>query len=404
MSLTCPECHRSGFTRLTRHFSQIHGLSRDEVVARYPGLMLEEVVQREVRCVSCHDIVEGYSGRAANVKCDRCRATAIKHKKVKGDSDSIVACRICGVARKRLDLHVQAEHGIDVKAYAARFPDAPTFVRGQKRTAETRAKQAAAAKRRWASPAERAAQSERLKESAPWKGKRLSEEHKAAISKGGTGVKHVLSDEDKAARGARGRANLVWIRGRSGYKGKLSVGVARRIARGEMLGFMRPEVQAKSLATRILNGTLVPNGAGRGICGFRQGLSHYCRSTLEANFARILLLEGIPYEHEPRMFVLPSGRHYTPDFRLTRPLGGLVPAGWVELKGWRKKDGTLPDGVEEKAQGFEAATGERVFVLTMRDPVWKVLEAEYAPRIPLWETQTRNLRTHPEVFGVRTSP
>ena len=162
---------------------------------------------------------------------------------------------------------------------------------------------------------------------------------------------------------------------------------------------MLPEAQAKSYASRLRNDTLIPLNGGRGICGFRRDLDHYCRSTMEANFARVLLLEGVPYEHEPRMFSLPSGRHYTPDFRLTHPLGDLVPAGWVELKGWRKKDGSLPDGVAEKVAEFEAATGERVFVLTLHDPAWARLEGEHRPRVPLWETPTRNLRTHPKVFG-----
>ena len=401
MPLTCPECHRPGFARLTRHLSQAHGLSREEVLTQHPGLVLEEATHREVRCVSCGDLVEGYSGRASNVKCDGCRTTALKHKRVGGDGDGLVACRICGVARKRLDLHVKAEHGIDVGAYHVRFPDAPLFVEGQKRTIETRVKQAEAARRRWSSVEERAAQSERLKVSAPWKGKKLSEQHKAAISEGGRGVTHDITEADRKARGERGAARLVWIRGRPGYGAKLADAVARRIARGELFGFRSPGVHERIMASKVRNGTVISNGSGRGICGFRKGLDHYCRSTLEANFARILLLEGIPYEHEPKMFVLPSGGHYTPDFRLTRPLGDVVPAGWVELKGWRKKDGSLPDGVEEKVREFERATGERVFVLTMHDPAWERLEAEYRPRIDLWETSIRNLRSHPRVFERR---
>lgn len=361
--------------------------------------MLEDVVQREVHCVSCNDVVEGYSVRAANVKCDGCRTTALRRKKVGNDGAGMVACRICGVARKRLDLHIIAEHGIDVGEYQVRFPDASIFIKREKHTIETRTKQAEAAQRRWVSTEERAAQSERLKKAAPWRGKSLSDSHKAAISKGGRGIAHTITDLERKARGTRGAACLLKLREHPDYKEKLARGIAKRIARGETWGFMMPEVRAKGLATRIRNGTLVANGAGRGICGFRRGLDHYCRSTLEANFARILLLEGIPYEYEPRMFVLPSGGQYTPDFRLMRPLRDLVPAGWVELKGWRKKDGSLPDGVEERAHGVERVTGERVFVLTMHDPVWKQLEAEYATRVVLWETPACNLRSYPNIFG-----
>lgn len=114
-------------------------------------------------------------------------------------------------------------------------------------------------------------------------------------------------------------------------------------------------------------------------------------------FARILLLENIPYEYEPRVFKLVSG-HYTPDFRLLKEFRG-IPQRWVELKGWRHKDGRLPDGTAGKAREFRESTGEEVFVLTGHDPLWTSLKQEYAPCIPLWETPGRNLRTHPELFS-----
>ena len=399
MPLTCPECSRDGFKRLTRHMSQVHGMTRHDVIAQYPGIVLEEIAEGVARCSTCHEEVQGYSGRAANVKCERCRLTpATRRRGV--DSDTTLACRICGLQRRRLDKHVSTAHGLTTTAYLEKFPDALVDVPGSRaRSPECREKQAAAARRRWESEAEREAQSERLKVSAPWKGKHLSEAHRVAIGAGGRGVPHEITAEDRAARGKRGAEQLALVRVRPGYSAKLAAGVARRIARGEILGWQTPESRAKSLASRIRNGTLTPQGAGRGICGFRKGLSHYCRSTLEANFARILLLEGIPYEYEPRVVRLASGSHYTPDFRLTRPLGDMVPAGWVELKGWRKKDGSLPDGVEKKVLGFEQATGERVFVLTMHDPAWHALEAEYALKIELWETPARNLRSAPNVFG-----
>ena len=69
--------------------------------------------------------------------------------------------------------------------YLEQFPGALVEVPGvRKRSAETRAKQAEAARRRWSDPEARAEQSAKLKESAPWKGKRLSQEHRDAISWG----------------------------------------------------------------------------------------------------------------------------------------------------------------------------------------------------------------------------
>lgn len=175
--------------------------------------------------------------------------------------------------------------------------------------------------------------------------------------------------------------------------------IYKRILReGPNFGLRRPEVQAKSLASRIRNGTLIPPGGGRGITGFRKGISHYCRSTLEANFARVLMAEGVPYEYEPQVFMLLNGERWTPDFRLLQPLSDLIPAGWVELKGWRLKDGSVPGTAAAKIQAFEQKTGESVFVLTQQDDLWEQLEKQYADKL-LWERPRCNLKTHPDKFG-----
>lgn len=156
------------------------------------------------------------------------------------------------------------------------------------------------------------------------------------------------------------------------------------------------------MATLIKNG--VPKGAGRGIGGFRKDLPHYTRSTLEANFARLLRLRGVPYEYEPKCFKLPDGSHYTPDFHLALALmeGNqvVIPAGWVELKGWRTKEGGLPAGTQEKVDALRALLpGEAVTVIVQSDDLWRRLEQQYAPLIDLWETPRRNLRTNPELFS-----
>lgn len=309
----------------------------------------------------------------------------------------VVKCRVCGIERRRLGAHIKASHGMTVPEYQLQFPDAAVEVIGSRvRSAECRAKQATAAKRRWADPDERAAQSARLKDAAPWKGKNLSESHKAAISVGGSGVAHDLTDERRAELAARGRRLLVNSRQHPDYRQKLSEGQRRRHER-EICGLADPANQRKSYNTRLKNGTLIPPGGGRGITGFRKGLSHYCRSTLEANFARILVHERVPYEYEPRVFMLPGGGRWTPDFRLLAPLGG-IPAGWVEMKGWRQKDGTLPGEASAKIAAFEQMTGEAVYVLVQSSPEWKALTAKYAGLVP-WERPRFNLKTHPALFG-----
>lgn len=60
--------------------------------------------------------------------------------------------------------------------------------------------------------------------------------------------------------------------------------------------------------------------------------THYAgcrfRSRLEARWAVAFDAMGIPWEYEPQGFVLPSGRPYLPDFRLTLAKGPF----WVEVK------------------------------------------------------------------------
>jgi hypothetical protein len=53
------------------------------------------------------------------------------------------------------------------------------------------------------------------------------------------------------------------------------------------------------------------------------------RSRLEARWAIVFAALGLPFEFEPQLFDLPSGR-YLPDFRI---FGGYDVAFWVEVKG-----------------------------------------------------------------------
>lgn len=356
-------------------------------------------------CKVCGEPVEGFTSKMVfNVKCDKCRKTPSSAKKTWMDTETQVSCRVCGVLRRRLGDHLLADHQLSADAYKAQFPDAAVDAVGtRKRSDECRMKMAEAARQRWASKEARKAQSDRLKESAPWKGITLSEDHRKAISDGGLGVKHELTDDGKKVIGDRGREVLVELRQRLGYHDRQSKAIKQRaLNEGDRFGLRRPEAQRKSLDSRIMNGTLIPIGGGRGVTGFREGIPHYCRSTLEANFARILIHEGIIYEYEPQLFMLPSGARWTPDFRLTQSLLGLVPAGWVELKGWRMKDGTFANMASAKMEAFEKLTKELVFVLCQAEALWDLLETMYSD-VVLWERPGYNMKTHPQVFGRRAA-
>jgi hypothetical protein len=66
--------------------------------------------------------------------------------------------------------------------------------------------------------------------------------------------------------------------------------------------------------------------------GFRKDLNHICRSSWEANFARILKYEKIDYLYEKITFDIYDNKTYTPDF--------FVPKKniFYEIKGYGKKD------------------------------------------------------------------
>lgn len=256
----------------------------------------------------------------------------------------MVQCRVCGIARRQLGRHIQAAHGMSVANYLVEFPGALVDAPGsRKRSTACRTKQAAAARRRWASPVERAAQSKRLKASAPWTGKKLSDTHRKAISQGCRG-KHKRNPD------------------------LLVEGVSQDRSR--------------------------PHG-GQKVAGQRKGIPHPCRTLVEANFARVLLQEGVPYEYAPEVF----GLHWVPAFRLMRPLWDLIPDGWVEVVGWRERTGFLPRPLVERISEFQGKTGEQVTMVCQNSTLWKAIESIYASQIPLWEKSRRNLRTHPLIFG-----
>ena len=244
---------------------------------------------------------------------------------------STVRCFVCGVERRQLSRHVKAAHAMTRTNYLSRFPgallDSPA---SRARSSTCRDKQRAAASRRWSSLEERKAQSERLKASAPWRGKKLSEAHKASISEG---------------RKGQARPSYKQSRGSKAHSGD------------------------------------------KALKGQRSGIPHRCSTAMEANLSRVLLKEGIPYEHAPRLV----GATWAPVFRLTRPLSNLLPAGWVMPLGWRQRNGYLPAPSQARLQEFEQVTGEPVFVLCQNSVLWEAIVGIYANGIASWENPKRSL-------------
>jgi uncharacterized Zn-finger protein len=112
-------------------------------------------------------------------------------------------------------------------------------------------------------------------------------------------------------------------------------------------------------------------GVGRG--GKRKDVGHYVRSTWEANYARILIYKGTPYQYEPKTFVLikedGSEATYTPDFFI---------GYWVEIKGWWR------EGDKEKVRLFrEQYPEEKLDIVGEHE--YRALEKKYKPLIKNWE-------------------
>jgi hypothetical protein len=116
---------------------------------------------------------------------------------------------------------------------------------------------------------------------------------------------------------------------------------------------------------------------------------------VEANFARVLIHEKVPYEYAPAIF----GLTWVPGFHLMCPLWDLIPAGWVEVIGWREKVGFLPRSLVERTAEFRKKTGKQVTLVCQNSTLWKAIESIYTSQIPLWEKSRKNLRTHPFIFG-----
>ena len=107
----------------------------------------------------------------------------------------------------------------------------------------------------------------------------------------------------------------------------------------------------------------------RGNGGYREDLGHNVRSNWEANFSRILKLQGKDYEYEPVTFELDNATSYTPDFR--------IEGVFYEVKGY------LTETAKKKLDAFKSKFHDVPFVL-INGVEYNKLRDEYQDKI-LWE-------------------
>ena len=107
--------------------------------------------------------------------------------------------------------------------------------------------------------------------------------------------------------------------------------------------------------------------------GYRADLGHMCKSTWEANYARVLKYQKIYYDYEPKTFELSNGTTYTPDFFVYKNNGF-----YIEIKGY------VTNKFLNKFSMFKKEYPEIDIRLFEKDK-YKLLENEWKNKI-FWES------------------
>jgi hypothetical protein len=123
---------------------------------------------------------------------------------------------------------------------------------------------------------------------------------------------------------------------------------------------------SKAFAKRLLKNKIFSRGKG----GFRQDLGFYCRSTWEANFARILKYQNKEFLYESKTFFLNDILSYTPDFYCENV--------WYEIKGYMDNNSKLKLDLFSKLY-----PDEKICIIELKE--YNILKQDFKHLIPLWE-------------------
>jgi hypothetical protein len=132
--------------------------------------------------------------------------------------------------------------------------------------------------------------------------------------------------------------------------------------------------ETRNKMSRIANLRMAEHTHTKGVGGTREDLGRYFRSRWEANTARILEYENIPYNYEAEVIVLlredGTELRYRPDFKLSNR--------WIEVKGWWNERSKL-------IKQLMTEQHPEIQIEYVGEEVYKELEDYYASRIPQWE-------------------
>ena len=228
-----------------------------------------------------------------------------------------VKCMICGSELKSINgLHLK-KHGITAREYREMFPDADLTstetlkkrsksLTGKKRSEKTKKRMSKSAKRAW-----------EKNPNIGRTGSPLSQESRDKLSKKLKNHPVSKSTRDKISKSGWGREP--WNKGLTKDDDDRLVSVSKKIKKWnrENLDEDKKQRISNTLKKRYADGLRIPNSKN----GYREDLDMSFRSSWEANYARILRLDGKKFEYEEKRFVFYDDEDkvigtYTPDFKV----------------------------------------------------------------------------------------
>jgi hypothetical protein len=181
--------------------------------------------------------------------------------------------------------------------------------------------------------------------------------------------------------------------------------------KGKTFGQIYGEKEGASKRNKISQhqiGRAAPKNAGTGLAGTRRDTGTYARSTYEANLDRIFQFENKKYADEfakvnPRVFMTEDGEKlsYQPD---RVDLDGLFHKdAFIEVKGYMYPEDW------RKICLFRKHNPDATLLVVSPDPDYAdvsyvELKRKYMSVIPLWETETQNIKTRPDLYKVDYIP
>jgi hypothetical protein len=142
--------------------------------------------------------------------------------------------------------------------------------------------------------------------------------------------------------------------------------ILSELSKGKIISHETKIKLSKAFSKRLIKNKIFSRGKG----GIREDLGFYCRSTWEANFARILKYQNKDFLYENKTFYLTDILSYTPDFYCENI--------WYEVKGFMDNNSKL------KLELFsQLYPNEKICIIDLKE--YNILKEKFKHLIPNWE-------------------